>query len=660
MELSDLVSYASSEYHLTEDHKWSDFPNLSMLTDRETGKGVALLIRQWDTDSGRELQFCDLRCGAELRKSVWSEEWVFPPLRMKGSDWVGIILDRRTDEALVKKLLDRAVRIGREQRFLLSPGMPQKAEKDAYASTPIPPRSPGLRRPEGKDLRSPGVLKNDSVYTPREARSGVPEQIARMMRLYEYGLPGFEQKCRNFCLQAKFMENYEDDQPWNGEFQQYFPCYQDLSVRQLRGYFTWRTQYRRGDVRQAPQSFAYLYLYELLNGVGAENPQDVLLKLEIFVQEFIRRGFGDPSMTKNIRRWMLEYAVLQDFPVQEIRKYAEKDGAARDQALLVLRDPQDRGDSEVFFAAAYFAGGTLQRSPVILRYPEKGFRMFAEAWRTLIREGKEKKKNFFTEIFGKIGNYPWHPLGNALFWQPEKHADCEIELDEIRRFVCKNGRWSERRYDPLFFDKKRFQGFFHEADRAFRRYLGTGSYLREKTEEAWAAPIVQAVIDRDRKEEEKASLPEIVIDFSGLSRIREDAAVTRESLLTEAETGEEMPEFIGSGSGEILPQNAAEGEMIVEMPEENTGDQSEPPHSASEIPEGISDTDLQILRMLLSGENPSGLLAESHRIPSLAADSLNEAFYDQIGDSILECDGDSLSLIEDYREDLLRILGGSS
>ena len=171
---------------------------------------------------------------------------------------------------------------------------------------------------------------------------------------------------------------------------------------------------------------------------------------------------------------------------------------------------------------------------------------------------------------------------------------------------------------------------------------------------------MQAVIDRDRKEEEKASLPEIVIDFSGLSRIREDAAVTRESLLTEAETGEEMPDFIGSGSGEILPQNAAEGEMIVEMPEENTGDQSEPPHSASEIPEGISDTDLQILRMLLSGENPSGLLAESHRIPSLAADSLNEAFYDQIGDSILECDGDSLSLIEDYREDLLRILGGSS
>ena len=47
-------------------------------------------------------------------------------------------------------------------------------------------------------------------------------------------------------------------------------------------------------------------------------------------------------------------------------------------------------------------------------------------------------------------------------------------------------------------------------------------------------------------------------------------------------------------------------------------------------------------------------------MPSLLADSLNEAFFDRIGDNILEYDGESLFIIEDYREDLLGILGGSA
>ena len=47
-------------------------------------------------------------------------------------------------------------------------------------------------------------------------------------------------------------------------------------------------------------------------------------------------------------------------------------------------------------------------------------------------------------------------------------------------------------------------------------------------------------------------------------------------------------------------------------------------------------------------------------MPSIAADAINEALFDEIGDTVLECDQDALSLIEDYREDVSRILGGSA
>ena len=50
----------------------------------------------------------------------------------------------------------------------------------------------------------------------------------------------------------------------------------------------------------------------------------------------------------------------------------------------------------------------------------------------------------------------------------------------------------------------------------------------------------------------------------------------------------------------------------------------------------------------------------SRLMPSVAADAINEAFFDEIGDNILECDGDIIMIVEDYREDILQMLGGKN
>ena len=44
-------------------------------------------------------------------------------------------------------------------------------------------------------------------------------------------------------------------------------------------------------------------------------------------------------------------------------------------------------------------------------------------------------------------------------------------------------------------------------------------------------------------------------------------------------------------------------------------------------------------------------------MPSMVADTINEALYDEIGDIVLECDGDSLTIVEDYLEDLEELTG---
>ena len=112
--------------------------------------------------------------------------------------------------------------------------------------------------------------------------SDVPGQILEMIRLYEFGDGSPEHRARMFCRQGKFMEKHEDDFPWQGDFRRYFTTYHDLNIRQLRGYFTWRTGIRNGEYRPISTSLAYMYLYELLCGIGASSVDDVLQKMETF------------------------------------------------------------------------------------------------------------------------------------------------------------------------------------------------------------------------------------------------------------------------------------------------------------------------------------------------------------------------------------------
>ncbi len=66
----------------------------------------------------------------------------------------------------------------------------------------------------------------------------------------------------------------------------------------------------------------------------------------------------------------------------------------------------------------------------------------------------------------------------------------------------------------------------------------------------------------------------------------------------------------------------------------------------------------QILEALLAGKSAQPLIREHHLLASVVTDAINEALFDEIGDNAMECDGDSIALVEDYREDVMDILGG--
>ncbi len=66
---------------------------------------------------------------------------------------------------------------------------------------------------------------------------------------------------------------------------------------------------------------------------------------------------------------------------------------------------------------------------------------------------------------------------------------------------------------------------------------------------------------------------------------------------------------------------------------------------------------LSIIQLRNSGENWKAYLSERHLSVSILTDEINDAFMEEIGDTILEMEADIPVIIEDYREDIENLLG---
>ena len=272
----------------------------------------------------------------------------------------------------------------------------------------------------------------------------------------------------------------------------------------------------------------------------------------------------------------------------------EKEGPYRNERMRnieILRDCMSHTDDEIFKAICFFDTRKLSGSPIAAL--EKGRHLFASCWRLISKTCREGNKDFFTLVFGKPRKYSWYS-------------------------------WNS-------FSQERFDAFSHETERQLRKYLKAGRSLKEKESESWISPYVQTVIKADMLEEREAARPKVEIREEDLDRIRSDAGITRDWLLTEEE---------------LKARDAEVSREEKDVKAEYTG----------RFP-GLDDLHLSIVEALLLGEDAGDILKESRLMPSVAADRINEAFLEEIGDNILECEDGRLSLVEDYEEDVRALLG---
>ncbi len=544
------------------------------------------------------------------------------------------------------------------------------------------------------------------LKTGRQMQNFLPDQYRKMREISRWqddpkgGAGRWLSEAELFYRQGLLMADFEDDCPYNGTFKSYFPTYNAMSDRQLRGYFTWRAQVRRGTVEETSTSFAFLYLYELICGIGVDNPLDGFNKIKAFWDVY--RAF-EPGIDRFARVWLQDYAVFHGLDPKLLR---DSKTVMFDNALIELRraardlvpapapsdqTPKRRKTSEPTLPlppdevreerlmAAINALSTYNLSNSRLdRSHHRDLRHVACA--VYVRMARyydtHRKTGIVASLFGEETAMPYTMFASAVFFAPERHEDCEYRLDPIHIYRCQNGFWECMRIHGSRQKSSKLGEMMRACDQRLRLALDPAHPLKEEKVPKYLAKIIDDEIVAWLSWDAAHQPVKIDIDLSQLGHIRSAAAQTREALLIDEEREDSAPveveaTLIEQPDTESAPDMAAEpGEMTIQQdePDEPTVSTEEfgvvapllvsalapvtpaPAEAANKLAPAAD----AFLRALLeqNAAQATSAVAHSGQSEDMLVDSINEALFDLVGDTVIEFSAAGPQIIEDYKADV--------
>lgn len=544
------------------------------------------------------------------------------------------------------------------------------------------------------------------LKTGRQMQNFLPDQYRKMREISRWqddpkgGAGRWLSEAELFYRQGLLMANFEDDCPYNGTFKSYFPTYNAMSDRQLRGYFTWRAQVRRGNIEETSTSFAFLYLYELICGIGVDDPLDGFDKIKAFWGAY--RAF-EPGIDRFARVWLQDYAVFHGLDPRLLRDsktvmfdnaLIELRRAARDLAPAqapsgqtakrrktsepTLPLPPDEAREERLMAAINALSTHNLNNSRLDRGHHLDLRHVACA--VYVRMARyydtHRKTGIVASLFGEETAMPYTMFASAVFFAPERHEDCEYRLDPIHIYRCQNGFWECMRIHGSRQKSSKLGEIMRACDQRLRLALDPSHPLKEEKVPKYLAKIIDDEIVAWLSWNATHQPVKIDIDLSQLGHIRNAAAQTREALLIDEEREDDtLTEAAEADSGQ--PEAEPVANMIVEpvaAPMEQ--DEADEPTISTEqfgvvapllapapAPATAMSADTAsalvpaaegYLRALLeqNAAQAASAVARSDQSEDMLVDSINEALFDLVGDTVIEFGATGPQIIEDYEADV--------
>ena len=424
-----------------------------------------------------------------------------------------------------------------------------------------------------------------------------------------------------FYKQAVFMKDFEDDYPKQAPFTMYYPYYQMLGYDQLRTYFTWRTQVRKGFVKSTSLSYFFLYVYELLNNAGVDSPQDGLDKLTFLRDKYIEY---DASIDKYIARWIRDYRIYYDLP-----------------------DPAGAACSFELYCAIS-AGYDIRKSAFFTEGTKSQIEDCFCFVMGKIKQGFSNAGIRFDNVFFRPGGKMtiWKPFRDALFFDRIEQRDRRVVLSEKEIYLCKGGKWifsahitTEKGRRFIGYVMKKMESILREiAKYKYKITAGIDMVNPETFRKLTKSGIdIEKIVQSATLEFYRESTKTVVtVDQASLARIRMEALATQEALTVPEQADQNIFEDFADG-------NACAGRPPEPEPA---------PDGWGSLKEVLSESELQALAVILQGGDIKQFAYDNNVMLEVLADGINEKSADFIGDNLLD---DDFAIYDDYEEQTRRI-----
>jgi len=450
-----------------------------------------------------------------------------------------------------------------------------------------------------------------------------------------------------FYDQAQFMKDFEDDYAEAVSFSSYFPYYQRMGYEQLRSYFTWRTEVRKGNISTTSTSFAFLYIYELLNLVGVADPEVGLNKLMIFWQSF--REY-DRELDQHVLLWLKDYHIYYPVP-QTFAEFSQ-------EQQLILHYP-------TVFGYTSDKQNSFDLFVDISKYDIKNSVFYSDETHALINDCfyfilEHLRKTFKEQgqCFEDLIFYPltkevaWTPFNRALFYPAFKQAEREVSLSEKEVYRYHENQWHYK--SVMLADNGRLLvGYVMKEMEASLRQVVKFKYkitanlsmCDDKSLATFARmgivlpDLIRACVNEFYTEFTRKI---ITVDVGNLQQIRRDALQTQEKLIV-PEANEQAVVEIKTPTQQVATEPTLSIEENVELDPWN------------ELKNALTEIELEALALLIDGQQIKEFAMKKMVMLEVLVDGINDKAMDFVGDAILELD-DEVMIYEEYVENLIAIL----
>lgn len=478
------------------------------------------------------------------------------------------------------------------------------------------------------------------------------KKISRLRQMKALSASNVTDTNKLFYLQGTFMDDYVDNYDINVPCNKNNPVYNNLTIYQLRSYFSWRTLIRNKLYKQTEQSYVFLYIYELLNKIGVKNEIDGLNKIIDLWQNY--RVF-DNSFDKYLSNWVKDYYIINriniDFNLIEEEFPIKNNDNLEDISEILIGNYENKLE----FLDSISNYHILKSKIMEHKYSFLINLVIPEIFKNLDKYFSENNLSFVNITFGKFKKKYWHVYENAIYFNNKLESDFVFKFKNLETYYRKGNNYYKETFELSQYSKcivgyilKNIEITLRECLRFSKNLKLNISSLDELSSNAELYSIVtdkkfNMIINNTIKKyliEHKTEInniitkekkEEIVIDANKFNEIRKSSSRIQEKLIVEEE-------------------NYLEKEEQVEIEIINSSQDI-----FKNLVDNLNNIELDFLKKIINNEPRNNLIDYSKQnniLFEIMIENINKVALETIGDNLIEDNSDEIIIYAEYIDSL--------